>query len=394
MIILTINAGSSSLKISIFEKKKSLTEKAFIHIDGISKKNCHILYNSKTHEFNQEIEIKNHSEALEIGLFTLLESEALNSLEDISAIGHRIVHGGELYKEAIKIDKDVLKNLEKISSIAPLHNPVNIESYKESLKYFKKTPQIAIFDTAFNQSIEEKNYLYAIPKFFYKDHKIRKYGFHGISHNFVTKEALKLLKNDKAKIISCHIGNGASITATIGGKAIDTSMGFTPLEGIIMGTRSGSIDPGLIFHILDKLKISSKKLYKLLNEESGLKAISEISHDMREIYASSLAKDEKAILAIEMLSSSIKKTIGAYLAELNGADAIVFTGGLGEKAFYVREKALSTLKFAGIEIDKTKNKKNELEIHKTNSKTKIFIIKSDEQKEIAIETHRFLENSK
>ncbi|MDX9970751.1 MAG: acetate/propionate family kinase [Candidatus Gracilibacteria bacterium] len=393
MKILTTNAGSSSLKISLFEtQKKEPVLKAKIHIDGIKNKNCLVIFESETHEFNQAIEIINHCEAFEIALFTLLESGCIKDLKEIDAVGHRIVHGGEYFKKSTVINKKEEKYIEKLIPLAPLHNPVNLESLKAAKHFLKKIPHIGVFDTAFHQNIPEENFLYAIPRKYYEKQKIRRYGFHGLNHKFVSQTASKILKNDKAKIISCHLGNGSSICASIGGLSVDTSMGFTPLEGVIMGTRSGSIDPGIIFYLLKEEKIPAKKLYKILNEESGLKALSGISQDMREIYAASLANDPRAIQTIEILSDSIAKIIGAYMTVLNGVDAIVFTGGLGEKAFYVREKVINRLAFAGIQIDKTKNKKHDLEIQKKDSKAKIFVMESDEQKEIALETLKILES--
>jgi acetate kinase len=391
MKILTTNAGSSSLKISLFENKKdNLILKAKIHIDGIKTRNCLVIFESDTHEFKQDIEITNHCEAFEIALFTLLEAKCIENLKEINGVGHRIVHGGDIFKTGTQINKKEEKTIEKLFPLAPLHNPVNLESLRIAKRFLKKIPHIGVFDTSFHQNISVENYLYAIPQEFYEKKHIRKYGFHGLSHKYVSETVSTLLKNPQAKIISCHLGNGSSICASLGGKSIDTSMGFTPLEGVIMGTRSGSIDPGIIFYLLKEGKIPAKKLYKILNEESGLKALSGISHDMREIYAASLAGDTRAIQTIDILSNSIAKFIGQYLTTLNGVDAIIFTGGLGEKAFYVREKVIKKLAFAGIEIDKSKNKKNETEIQKTNSKAKIFVLESDEQKEIAIETLQIL----
>lgn len=387
MKILTTNAGSSSLKIALFKKEKdSLSRQAEVHIDGIGNKNCLIIFEGETHEFKENIEILNHKEAFEIGLFSLLESKHLSSLKEINAVGHRIVHGGESFKKSTEIKRKEEKIIEKLSPLAPLHNPVNLESLKIAKHFLKKVPHIGVFDTAFHQSLSEENFIYPIPRSFYEKNQIRRYGFQGISHKFVSEKAQKILKKENAKIISCHLGNGSSICASIGGKSIYTSMGLTPLEGVIMGTRSGSIDPGIIFYALNELKIPAKKLYKILNENSGLLALSEISHDMREIYAASLAGEKKALRSIEMLSQSIAKEISASLSVINGADAIVFTGGLGEKAFYVREKVINKLNFAGISLDKVKNKKHETEVHKKDSKSKIFILKTDEEKEIALET--------
>jgi acetate kinase len=249
-----------------------------------------------------------------------------------------------------------------------------------------KTKPVAVFDTAFHQTIPEKAYLYGLPYNLYKKNNIRKYGFHGISHKYITQETSKKLKKKNLKIISCHLGNGSSITASINGKSVDTSMGLTPLEGVIMGTRSGSFDPSIIFFLKENLKMDIKKINKLINEESGLKGISEISSDMRNIYEEYLKKNERAILTIELLSYQIAKYIGAYAAAMNGIDAIVFTGGMGEKAFYVREKTCEYIKFLGANLDKNKNKNSEEVISDKKSKVKILVIKTNEELQIAEET--------
>ncbi len=237
MKILTTNAGSSSLKISLFEtKNKDLVLRAKIHIDGIKSKNCLVIFESDTHEFNQNIEILNHEEAFEIALFTLIESGTVKDLKEIDAVGHRIVHGGEFFKKSTLINAKEEKLIEKLIPLAPLHNPVNLESLKAAKKFLKRIPHIGVFDTAFHQNISEDKFLYAIPRNFYEKNHIRKYGFHGLNHKFVSETAAEILKDKDAKIISCHLGNGSSICASLGGKSIDTSMGLTPLEGVIMGT--------------------------------------------------------------------------------------------------------------------------------------------------------------
>ncbi len=390
MKTLVINAGSSSLKFQLIDKNyKSLAQGNF---DDIGNKNCTFLFNSEKTCIDQKIEIKTLYEAIEIGLFTLQECQIIKSKKEITAIGHRVVHGGEKYKQPTIIDKNVIKKIKELTLLAPLHNPANLEAILICQKILRDTKQVAVFDTTFHQTMPEKAYLYGIPYDLYKNHKIRKYGFHGTNHKYVVDETIKLLKNKKAKIISCHLGNGSSITASKSGKSIDTSMGFTPLEGIIMGTRSGSIDPSIIFHLNKNLKLSNKKIYEILNHESGLKGLSQISHDMRDIYHASLKNNKQAKLSIEILSYQIAKHIGSYTAALNGVDAIVFTGGLGEKAFYVRQKVCNYLEFLGLKLDKTKNKKSEILISQKESKIKVFIIKSNEEKSIAKETRKLLKS--
>ncbi len=378
MKILTINAGSSSLKASLFENKKELVK---IHIDGINKNTCKFSYKAANKNIGQHQKIKNHETALKLALELLLKNKAIKDLKEIELSSHRVVHGGEKYTKSVKIDAKVLKTIEALSNLAPLHNPVNLESIKAAKKLLKKTTKhIAVFDTSFHQTMPEKAYLYGIPLKLYKKEAIRRYGFHGTNHKYVIETALKTIKKKKAKIVSCHIGNGSSITASINGESVDTSMGFTPLEGIIMGTRSGSIDPAITFHLQENLKMKPKDVDKLLNKESGLLGLSEISSDMRDIYAKYKEKDKKAIRTIEVLSYQIAKYIGAYAAAMNGLDTIIFTGGLGEKAFYVRENVISYLDYLGFKIDKTKNKaskgENIEEISK--GKNKIFVIKANE----------------
>ncbi len=390
MKILVLNSGSSSIKSALFEFKKSPNSQAsptrIAHalIDGLNSKNCKFIFEklTKTKLKNQEsCQIKNHDRGVKLILETLLETRTIANLSEITAVGHRVVHGGEKHTKSATIDKNVLKTIEKLSSLAPLHNPANLASIKTSQKLLPKAKQIAVFDTAFHQSMPEKAYLYAIPQEFYKKHHIRRYGFHGTSHKYVINEALKILKNKVAssksklnlsspKIISCHLGNGSSITASINGKCIDTSMGFTPMEGLPMGTRCGSIDPGIILHLATHLKFTAKEIDHLLNHQSGLLALSQLSSDMRDIYQASQKNNRQATLTINLLAYQIAKQCGAYAAALQGLDALIFTGGIGEHAFYVRDKILSYLKF----------------LHIKN----IFVIPTDEEKQIAMETAELL----
>lgn len=386
MKILTINAGSSSLKASLFEKTKELVK---IQIDGINRDKCKFTYKSADKNIGQHQKIKNHETALTFALELLSKNKAIEDLKEIKAVGHRVVHGGEKYTKSVKIDANVLKTIEKLSNLAPLHNPVNLEAIKAAKKLLpKNSKHIAVFDTSFHQTIPEKGYLYGLPFKLYKKESIRRYGFHGTNHKYVIESALKTMKKKKAKIVSCHIGNGSSITASIDGNSVDTSMGFTPLEGIIMGTRCGSIDPAITFHLQKNLKMKAKEVDTLLNKESGLLGVSGISSDMRDIYAKYKDKDQNAIRTIELLAYQIAKYIGSYAAAMNGLDAIVFTGGIGEKAFYVREKVIDYLEFLGFKLDKTKNKtsKGDCVDQISKGKKKIFVIKANEAYQIAKET--------
>lgn len=375
MKILVINSGSSSIKTTLFDFGKFLKTLSENDIKEIGSKKCRV---------------KNHAEGLKLILDTLLKTKKIKNLKEIQAIGHRVVHGGDKYIKPTIIDNKVIKDIKELFSLAPLHNPANLQGILACQKLLKGVPQVAVFDTSFHQTMPKKAFLYALPINFYTKNKIRKYGFHGTSHKYVVSECLKLLKKKNAKIISCHLGNGSSVTASINGKSIDTSMGFTPLEGIMMGTRCGSIDPAIIFHMKDHLKIPLEKIYEILNKESGLKGISGISSDMKIIYEKSLKKNKAAIKTIDLLSYQLAKIIGSYIAAMNGVDAIAFTGGLGENAFYVREKALSHFDFLGLKLDTKNNKKSTKIISSKNSKIKVFVIHTDEEKIIAEETKKLL----
>lgn len=397
MKILVINSGSSSLKATLFESKKEPKEIARIHIDGIGMDRCKFTFKAANKNIGQIMKVKDHEAGVKFTLELLQKNGVITKVSEIEKVGHRVVHGGEKYIKSVKIDAKVIQTVEKLSNLAPLHNPVNLASIKACKKFLPKAKQVAVFDTAFHQTMPEKAYLYGLPYFLYKKDQIRRYGFHGTSHKYVVNQALNLLKNKKAKIVSCHLGNGSSITATIDGKSVDTSMGFTPLEGVLMGTRSGSIDPAITFHLQQNLKMKPAKVDQLLNWESGLLGLSEISSDMREIYQKSLKGNDKektqAKLTIETLSYQIAKYCGAYAAAMNGINAIVFTGGLGEKAFYVREKVCEYLEFLGLKLDKKKNlelstkaaPKNQ-EISVKGSKIKVYVIETNEEQQIAMET--------
>ncbi|MFA5948248.1 MAG: acetate kinase [Candidatus Gracilibacteria bacterium] len=390
MKTLVINSGSSSLKFSLFESGKTQNLIAKGHIDGIEKKSCLFIFESKKTNFEKKILVTSHNEAIKVALESLIKHSIIKDLKEISCVGHRVVHGGEKYSKPVKITNKVISEIKKLSKLAPLHNPPNLAGIMAIKSILKTTPQVAVFDTSFHQTMEEKAYLYPIPYYLYKKHNIRKYGFHGTSHSFVISQAQKILKKSNSKIISCHIGNGTSITAALNGKSIDTSMGFTPLEGILMGTRSGSIDPAIILHLNKELKMPIEKIFDMLNKESGLLASSKLSADMRDIYHASLKGNASAKFAIEILSYQLAKYIGSYIAALKGIDAIIFTGGMGEKAFYVRKKTLEYLKFLNIDLDDKKNSNNEIIISSKKSKVKVFVIKTDEEQQIAIETTKTL----
>lgn len=389
MNTLILNSGSSSLKVQLIKTGKTPVVLAKALVDGIGLQKCKFTFKSANKDLGLKQPVKDHHTAVELVLNTLLKSGVIAKKNEIDAVGHRVVHGGEKYIEPVKIDAKIIKELEELSELAPLHNPANLEGIKACKTLLPKTPQVAVFDTAFHSQMPEKAYKYAIPEELYSEHGIRKYGFHGTSHQYVIEEGLKMLKRKNAKIISCHIGNGSSVTA-FDKISIDTSMGFTPAEGLPMGTRCGSIDPGIIFHMEQNMKKKSPEVEKILLEKSGLLALSGISSDMRDIYAASLKKDEKALLTIEILAYQIAKTIAGMSAALNGPEVIIFTGGIGEKAHYVRQQACDYLAFMGVSLNAKKNEACELAIHDGRSKVKVFVIPTNEELAIAQQAEKTL----
>ncbi|TCD27024.1 acetate kinase [Pedobacter psychrodurus] len=390
MNILVINSGSSSLKYQLFNMPEKapvcsgLVER--IGIEGSFIK--HTVYrNSEKYNIEQSGFIANHGEGLKQVLALLTEGEyaVIASPDDIAAVGHRVVHGGEHFTGATLITDEVKHQIKKLFSLAPLHNPVNYKCIEVAEQTFANAKQIAVFDTAFHQTIPEQAYRYAIPEWYYKEHGIRVYGFHGTSHKYVSEQAIKWLNKVDTKIISIHLGNGCSITAIKNGKSIDTSMGFGPLSGLMMGTRSGDIDPSVIFHLMEHSGYTLEQLSTLVNKQSGLLGVGG-SSDMRDIRKMVSEGNEAAILALKLYAYRIKKFIGAYAAILNGIDAIVFTAGVGENDSNMREAVCSALDYLGIELDPhqntTYNGKSK-EINKASAKVKILVIPTNEEYEIA-----------
>ncbi len=399
-MILVLNAGSSSLKFKLFKYKK-LEPICSGVVDGIGLRSCYLEIKTPTSEIQKKQRIKNHKQALQKALTILTENSIINSLTEIKAIGHRVVHGGDKYSSPTIIDRKVQKTIKKLSELAPLHNPANLQGIIACKKNLKRTPNVAVFDTAFHQTIPEHAYLYGLPYSLYKKHNIRRYGFHGINHQYVSE------KLPQKKIITCHLGNGASIAAIKNGKSIETSMGFTPLEGLIMGTRCGDIDPAIHSFLIDNKRFSNQTIDELLNYESGLKGLSEISSDMRILHETSLEKKQNAPTkkalqaqrAIAAFNHRIIKYIGAYAATLNGLDALVFTAGMGERAWYLRRDICKQLTHLEVKIDNTKNRKikdtpdKPTPIHAKSSKVKIYIIPANEELQIAKEVKKVLDSS-
>ena len=397
MLVFVLNAGSSSLKYQLINAKTAelkasgLVER--IGIDGILK---HEVGENKKLTF--ELPIPTHKEAIELVLRILTndETKVINSIKEIQAIGHRIVHGGEFFKESTIITNDVIEKIEQLIPLAPLHNPANIMGIKICQELMPKVPNVAVFDTAFHQTMTKENFLYAVPYADYTEHHLRKYGFHGTSHYYVSNETVKILNKKDSKIIVCHLGNGSSVCAVRDGKSISTSMGLTPLEGLIMGTRSGDIDAGVIPYLMEKKNLTSNQILDYLNKKSGILGVSGISSDLREVIKASKDGDMRSKITIEMLCNRIKKYLCSYAGLMGGVDAICFTAGIGENSDLIREKVCHGLEFMGIELDLDRNRVRELgnrEISKKDSRTKIYIIPTNEELVIAKDTYRLTKSS-
>lgn len=391
MKILVVNAGSSSLKYQLIdmdgEKVLAIGLCERIGIDGS-------VLTHKKGDLKKVIEkpMSTHKEAISVVLEALCDKEygAIGNLSEIDAIGHRVVHGGESFNKSVVIDSSVMAAIEDAVELAPLHNPANIMGIKACQELFGKVPNVAVFDTAFHQTMPEKAYLYAIPYEYYEENKIRRYGFHGTSHGFIAKQAAQMMGKpiEELKIITCHLGNGSSIAAINGGKSVDTSMGFTPLEGVIMGTRSGDIDPAIVGFLCEKKGIDASEVINILNKKSGLKGASQLSNDFRDLLEASEKGNKRAAVTIDMMVYRIIKYIGAYAAAMNGVDAIVFAGGIGENAIPARAKVLEGLSFLGVDFDKEANdcRGTAVKITKSGSKVCAFVIPTNEELVIARDT--------
>ncbi len=399
MKILVINAGSSSLKYQLIDMEteevlaKGLCER--IGIEG-SKLN-HTPKGGEKVVIEQDM--KDHSDAIKMVLDALTNAEygVISSMDEISAVGHRVVHGGEFFSGSVVIDGSVKKALDQCTPLAPLHNPPNLIGIEACEKAMPGVPQVGVFDTAFHQTMPKEAYLYALPYGLYEKYKIRKYGFHGTSHKYVSAEAAKMLGKPAAdlKIITCHLGNGSSITAVNGGKSVDTSMGFTPLAGVAMGTRSGDIDPAIVKYIAEQEGLTLDKVDTLLNKESGVYGISGLSSDFRDLEAAAAKGDEKARLAIDMFIFSVRKYLGSYMVNLGNVDAIVFTAGIGENTPVMRDAIVANLEAFGIKVDPEKNEKAirgaQMDIAADDSKVRVLVIPTNEELMIAKETQELLD---
>lgn len=396
MKILVLNCGSSSIKYKLFDMSNASVA-AQGGIEKIGLPGSFLKFTLPSGEkVVLEKAIPEHTIGIEFILETLVGKEygCISSLDEIKAVGHRIVHGGEKFNQSVIINDEVIRQVEQCSDLAPLHNPANLKGVATISKLLSKISQVGVFDTAFHQSMPRHAFMYALPYEYYKKYSVRRYGFHGTSHRYVSMRAIETLGLDPKnnKIITCHIGNGGSITAVLNGKSVDTSMGLTPVEGLMMGTRSGDIDAGALTFLMDKENLDSAGVSSLVNKKSGILGISGVFSDMREIDAAADSGNDRAILGKEMYFYRIKKYIGAYAAALGGVDAIIFTGGVGENSPECRAIACDGLQFIGVELDADKNKVrgDEKIISSDNSRVKVAVIPTDEEYMIAFDTKTLL----
>lgn len=399
MKILVVNCGSSSLKYQLFDMtNEEVLAKGLVERIGLP--GSVLTHRPGSEKYVFETEIPDHEKAIKMVLDALIDPEhgVLKSMDEITAIGHRVVHGGEDFSGSVKISDSVMKALEDNVELAPLHNPPNIMGIEACTKIMPDVPQVGVFDTAFHQTMPPEAYLYGIPYEYYEKYKIRRYGFHGTSHKFVSERAAELIGRpiDELKIITCHLGNGASIAAVNKGKCVDTSMGFTPLAGLMMGTRSGNLDPAIIFYLMNKENWDVERANAFLNKECGVLGVSGVSSDFRDIESAAEKDNDRAQLALDRFAYVVKLYIGAYAAALNGVDAMVFTAGLGENSISMREKICSDLDYLGIKIDTDKNntRGKEVDVSADGAKTRVLVIPTNEELMIARDTYEIVKSGK
>jgi len=384
--IIAINAGSSSLKFQLFEMpSEKVITKGLVERIGLKDSIFTITVNGE--KIQEILDIPDHEVAVKMLLDKLTTLGIIQSLDEIVGIGHRVVHGGEAYNDSVLINDEVLRRIEELSDLAPLHNPANVTGIRAFRQVLPNVPAVAVFDTAFHQTMPESSFLYSLPYEYYKKYGIRKYGFHGTSHKYVSQRASELLGRplEQLRLISCHLGNGASIAAVQGGKSIDTSMGFTPLAGVTMGTRSGNIDPALIPFIMEKTNQTAEEVLDILNKKSGMLAVSGFSSDLRDIEIEAKKGNKRAELALDVFANRIHKYIGSYSARMNGVDAIIFTAGIGENSDAIRARVLHGLEFMGIYWDPALNnvRGKEAFINYPHSPVKVLVIPTNEEVMIA-----------
>lgn len=392
MKVLVLNCGSSSLKYQLFDMaNEGVLAKGLCERIGIEGSNLKHTPEGKE-DFILEQPMRDHTDAVQMVLDALLDKNhgVIASIDEVNAVGHRVVHGGEFFSNSVVITDEVKTAIEKCCELAPLHNPPNLIGINACEKLMPKVKQVAVFDTAFHQTMPEKAFMYAIPYELYDKYKIRKYGFHGTSHKFVSITAAELLGKpyDSLKIITCHLGNGASICAINKGKSVDTSMGFTPLEGLAMGTRSGDIDPAVVPYLMEKENISVKDVENILNKKSGVLGMSGVSSDFRDIEAAAKDGNKQAVVALDVFHYRVAKYVGEYAAAMNGVDAIVFTAGLGENSISTRETICGYLGYLGVSVDAEKNncRGKAVDFAKADAKVRVLAIPTNEELVIARDT--------
>ena len=397
MKILVLNAGSSSVKYQlIISEERKVLAKGVVERIGLSGAILtHEAHNKPVVRLSGEI--LDHKVAIEYVLTILLSPNhgVIKNKNEIDAVGHRVVHGGEAFRDSVLIDETVIREMTKCIDFAPLHNPPNLKGIAAAKSLLPDAPQVAVFDTAFHQSMPSYAYIYGIPYALYKRHGIRRYGFHGTSHRYVAERAAQVLDTpmDKLRLITCHLGNGSSVAAVKYGKSIDTSMGFTPLEGLLMGTRTGDMDPAIILHIMSKEELTGSEMNNMLNKHSGVLGVSGLSSDMREI-EENYDSDERAKLAMDIFIYRIKKYIGAYAVAMGGVDAIVFTAGIGENSPFIREMACRDMDFLGVKLNVKENntvRKQEAILSTSDSAVKTLVIPTNEELVIALDTAKIVE---
>jgi acetate kinase len=401
MKVMVINCGSSSLKFKLFgmAEDNQLLAEGLVEEIGKERSPFHYSTSRLNGGVKREIQAADHTQAVEAVATALVDPEIglfVGPIQ-VDAVGHRVVHGGEKFSKSALITKGVKEVIEACCDLAPLHNPPNLAGIVACEKIFPNVPQVAVFDTAFHQTMPKRAYIYGIPYEFYERYHIRKYGFHGTSHEYVSERAAELMGKDvkQLKIVTCHLGNGASITAVRHGLSVETSMGFTPLQGLLMGTRTGDIDAAVVLYLMEKEHLGSKAMNDLLNKKSGLKGISGVSNDLREVMEQADHGNERAQLAVETMAYRITKYIGSYAAAMGGIDAVVFTGGIGENAVSVRQKVLEPLEFMGILIDPERNaaKVKEKVITRDGSPVKALVVPTNEELMIALKTRAVVEEA-
>lgn len=394
MKILVLNCGSSSIKYQLIDMDESshdVLAKGLLERIGLEMGEFTHKWNGQKHY--EQRPIPNHTEGIKIVLDALTNDEygVIKSLDEINAVGHRVAHGGEKFPQSVRINDDVIENIKALCDLAPLHNPGSLQGIAAMQEVIPGIPMVAVFDTSFHSTMPPEAYLYALPYEYYEKYRVRRYGFHGTSHKFVAEKAAEYVGMDwkKCKIVTCHLGSGASIAAVENGKSVETSMGFTPVEGLIMGSRTGDLDLGAFIYIMDKTGYNTKEMNTLVNKKSGLIGITGNSQDMRDVYAGRNNGDERCTYAFNMFAHRVKKYIGAYAAIMNGMDLLVMTGGIGENAWFMREPILSDMEFLGIKIDKKVNEgiMGEAAVISTpDSKVKVVVFPTDEEYMIAKDT--------